>query len=177
MNCYTCQVDKPLPYVVTDDDNVVGRECQNCHKKAKRRERGLRKPGPKPQAQRRTHCGVGHEMTEENTLWANDAARGRVRDRCRTCFRLSAIKRNYGLEPEEYTALGDAQSWRCGICDTPFGLNPRDTHVDHDHDTGAVRGLLCLNCNTGLGLLGDSTEGLAKAVNYLAKAMSYLVGE
>jgi hypothetical protein len=44
--------------------------------------------------------------------------------------------------------------------------------VDHDHNTGAVRGLLCHSCNTGLGHLGDSVETLARALDYLQNCPS-----
>jgi hypothetical protein len=54
----------------------------------------------------------------------------------------------------------------CKICSKEFkrGVN---AHVDHDHDTGEVRGLLCLNCNTGIGKLGDSPQRCVNAAIYL----------
>lgn len=43
----------------------------------------------------------------------------------------------------------------------------KNKHLDHDHKTGCARGYLCNGCNRGLGMLGDSIEGLTKAINYL----------
>jgi len=47
-------------------------------------------------------------------------------------------------------------------------------HIDHDHTTGVVRGVLCKPCNTGLGLLGDSEEGLSRALDYLREGRKFL---
>lgn len=73
------------------------------------------------------------------------------------------IQDTYGLSPDEYQRLIVEQGGRCSIC----GDTMRKIHVDHDHDTGRVRGLLCPSCNTGLGHFNDSLEMLSKAFNYL----------
>lgn len=74
----------------------------------------------------------------------------------------------YNLKPGEYDALLLAQGGLCAICraDTP-GIRTRSFYVDHDHDTGRVRGLLCHRCNSALGYLNDDSALLAKAVHYL----------
>ncbi len=66
--------------------------------------------------------------------------------------------------PEEYTALLAMHNGCCAICREPFTKIPR---IDHDHETGAVRGLLCQLCNTGLGMFQDSPRLLAAAIIYL----------
>lgn len=76
------------------------------------------------------------------------------------------LERNYGISREEYDSLLASQENVCAIC----GKEPKRFNVDHDHKTGKVRGLLCSSCNTGLGKLGDSMEGLMKAYKYLEKA-------
>lgn len=55
----------------------------------------------------------------------------------------------------------------CAICGQPFVKTPQ---ADHDHATGQVRGLLCGNCNSGLGLLQDNPELLRAAANYLEES-------
>lgn len=73
--------------------------------------------------------------------------------------------RRYGLTGRDHAALVQAQDGRCAICSS----RPRaGLVIDHDHDTGKVRGLLCNNCNLGLGLMGDDSERLARAATYLA---------
>ncbi|HEV2178334.1 MAG TPA: endonuclease VII domain-containing protein [Stellaceae bacterium] len=80
--------------------------------------------------------------------------------------------RTYGLTEEMYSALLASQNGSCAICGSADPRGKRGSkyfHVDHDHSTGAVRGLLCLNCNTALGLFSDSAQVLLKAREYLQK--------
>ena len=60
------------------------------------------------------------------------------------------IKWKYGLTPERYVQMLAEQDHRCAICRIPFNQTKKGAAVDHDHDTGAIRGLLCGPCNTGL---------------------------
>jgi len=71
----------------------------------------------------------------------------------------------FGMTPKEYDRLLQNQNGKCAICGSEPGR--RQLAVDHDHETGEVRGLLCSNCNTGLGLLGDQLARLRVAVTYL----------
>lgn len=80
-----------------------------------------------------------------------------------------ALRRKYGMTLEEYDAILAAQGGVCAICGgPPVGPGGR-YHVDHDHVSGSVRGLLCGTCNTGLGQFKDSSELLSKAVAYLKR--------
>lgn len=73
----------------------------------------------------------------------------------------------YGLTQEGYDQLLAEQHGVCAICgDPPSGRN-RSLSVDHDHSTGVIRGLLCQRHNLALGLLGDSVEGIKRALEYL----------
>lgn len=76
------------------------------------------------------------------------------------------LENNYGLTAAAFDAMLTGQSGRCAICRTeePGG---RGWHVDHDHRTGNVRGLLCHGCNTGLGMFRDRPDALLAAVAYL----------
>ena len=87
------------------------------------------------------------------------------------------ISKTYGLSEEDYQMLLKKQNNSCGICgisETEFvskykgNRNLTKLFVDHDHVTGEVRGLLCDNCNRGIGMLGDTKEDLVKALNYLS---------
>lgn len=78
--------------------------------------------------------------------------------------RKSTLKRKYGISEEQAQNLVSGQAGKCEVC------NFREARcVDHDHNTGKVRGLLCKQCNAGLGLFKDSTEWLLNAVRYLQK--------
>ena len=83
---------------------------------------------------------------------------------CTEAARFAQIEKLYGLSREGFHALLERQEGRCAGCREPFDGTP---HVDHNHATGAVRGLLCRNCNLALGLLKDSPQTLGNLVEYL----------
>lgn len=76
------------------------------------------------------------------------------------------LKRRYGVTEEQYNILLDSQKKVCAICKN---LCKRGTRlaVDHNHGTGKIRGLLCDNCNKGLGCFQDSVKFLQEAITYL----------
>jgi hypothetical protein len=80
-------------------------------------------------------------------------------------------KRAYGMDPGEYESMLERQDGGCAICgnDSSAGTNSgrRNLCVDHDHDTGEIRGLLCNNCNRAIGLLKDNRALLLRAADYL----------
>jgi hypothetical protein len=78
----------------------------------------------------------------------------------------------YGLTLSEYDALLAAQGGACATCRRrPDQLRRKENlHVDHCHQTGRVRGLLCYECNAAIGTLGDTAEALRRAVAYLEAA-------
>lgn len=78
--------------------------------------------------------------------------------------RAAGLRLNYGMEPEAYHVMLVDQAGACAICREPFQAIP---HVDHDHATHAVRGLLCSACNTGLGGFRDDLNRLDAAKGYL----------
>jgi len=74
---------------------------------------------------------------------------------------------------QEVTNILVKQNKKCGICEIEIELGPK-THLDHDHETGKVRGFLCQKCNHGLGLFDDSVKNLKSAQKYLEKYNSEL---
>lgn len=110
----------------------------------------------------------------------------RVQSKCRECsnaynrrwtksdgFKLGQkarryrLKWRYGVTLEQYEAMLNRQGGVCAVC---RGASSKGTKlaVDHCHDTGAVRGLLCDNCNRAIGLLGDDADVLRRAAEYLS---------
>jgi hypothetical protein len=77
------------------------------------------------------------------------------------------IRRNYGITLDQYHDLLVAQSNGCAICGRTQEPDGRRLAIDHCHVSGNVRGILCNNCNNGLGSFGDSIEGMQKAIDYL----------
>jgi hypothetical protein len=93
-------------------------------------------------------------------------------DRLRTdpnYYRAGKLKKLYGLSTEEYDRLLEGQGGTCAICSKPCPTGRR-LAVDHAHDTGKVRGLLCANCNRGLGLFGEDMRVMTMAIQYLISA-------
>jgi hypothetical protein len=80
------------------------------------------------------------------------------------------LQSHYGISLDDYEALLAKQGGVCAICAKPPSSNgPRQKylHVDHDHSDGRVRGLLCANCNIGIGNLQDDPALLRKGAEYL----------
>lgn len=75
--------------------------------------------------------------------------------------------KKYGLDEEQFADMLDAQRGRCAICEKRIDVRNRPAHVDHDHGTGLVRGLLCAYCNTELGLHHDDARWFCRAGEYL----------
>ncbi|HXR74005.1 endonuclease VII domain-containing protein [Actinocrinis sp.] len=110
-------------------------------------------------------------MSEKAMQWA-DNNQERVLD--------SHLRRRFGITLEDYNRLLEAQDGVCAICGKPptvysapggrrrqgRQVRPRLV-VDHDHETGKVRGLLCVLCNRGIGLLQDSPDIIRRALTYL----------
>lgn len=79
------------------------------------------------------------------------------------------LRYQYGLTLAEWNTLFLSQNGVCAICHKTEIVNGRNLCVDHNHVTGKVRGLLCLDCNSGIGHLKDNKEYLASAIAYLDK--------
>ena len=83
--------------------------------------------------------------------------------------RKKELKRKYGITLEQYNQMFADQNGNCGICKRNQSEFTIALCVDHCHATGAVRGLLCMGCNTALGHLNDDPELVQSALNYLRK--------
>lgn len=112
------------------------------------------------------------KVRKYNKSWRkNNLERARVREKAyreRTLERERSQhrKRLYGLTPEQYDEMLAAQGGKCAICRSEFDGTP---HVDHDHATGKVRGLLCNGCNRCLGFANDNQQTLERAAAYLRR--------
>jgi len=99
------------------------------------------------------------------------------RSKCKACesaeSRIGGVqvwrhrRRRYGLSSTDYAKFVAVQGGHCGLC----GGDPdrRGLVIDHDHETGAVRALLCNRCNSGIGMFGESEERLMLAIAYLRR--------
>lgn len=86
------------------------------------------------------------------------------------------LRKNFNITLETKHLMHKTQYGRCAVCNT--SLSPNSAHVDHCHSTRWLRGLLCGNCNRGLGLFNDNTDLLIKAIKYLeVHETNYLEGK
>lgn len=92
--------------------------------------------------------------------------------RCEECTKAAQDYQRqhlYGLDPAEYERMFTEQRGLCAICgETPS--NVRGFHVDHDHDTGHVRGLLCHGCNVALGHLREDVARMRSMIEYVQRS-------
>ena len=94
-----------------------------------------------------------------------------TRERHRAAGRKASLKLRYGLTEDAVKAMMEAVGNCCEICDKPLLFTSNNTadsaHIDHCHDTGNIRGILCSRCNSGLGFFDDKEYLVKKALTYL----------
>ena len=118
---------------------------------------------------------TAHLRARDATRYAADPEAAKARTRSwqlanpekfkANCDRGNLVK--YGITPEEKRALFDKQEGKCPICTAPLLPGRKGMQVDHDHETGVVRGLLCALCNSMLGDFRKEPAWLQAAVLYL----------
>ena len=77
------------------------------------------------------------------------------------------LKRKFNMSTDDYQKMLEQQGGRCATCDKEKSSNGKRLAVDHCHTTGKIRGLLCNECNTSLGLLKENTDILQELINYI----------
>jgi Recombination endonuclease VII len=114
-------------------------------------------------------CPRCRKTKPRSEFWLSSTNSSGLQSHCKPCQRTRVRKHSrrrhlrlaYGMTPEDYQAMVKKQKGLCPIC-----LHKRRLHVDHDHETGVVRGLLCSGCNSAVGLL-DQPRRLRRAMKYL----------
>jgi hypothetical protein len=124
--------------------------------------------GPKTKVYCSRVCGMLHWALvnpERKKKKNNDAHRTRVGA---DHLHAKSLRLLYGLSVEDYSRMLASQGGVCKLCGSPPGTGrQKRLHVDHDHKTGKVRGLLCDHCNHALGKMKDDPVLLRKAAAYL----------
>ncbi len=95
--------------------------------------------------------------SRNNKWWANESNMRKM------------VLAKYGMTPEDYLILFNLQEGRCAVCDQHQLELDHRLNVDHDHQTGEIRGLLCRNCNMALGLLRDNSLLIGRLKEYVEK--------
>tara|TARA_B110000503_G_C7123040_1_gene403338 strand:- start:288 stop:947 length:660 start_codon:yes stop_codon:yes gene_type:complete len=138
---------------------------KNKEKVKAQRKAYFEKNKEKVKAQRKAY----YEKNKEKIKAQSKAYKEKNKGRFTNWVRARNLKSRYGISLHEYNLMLTEQKGKCACCGIHQNELPYKLYVDHDHDTGLIRGLLCSNCNTSIGKLGDNIEGLMKALNYLEK--------
>lgn len=168
--CSTCQRMLALSAFAANRSKLDGRQnnCRECTAEAYRRRREA-----SGKTVRRTNVPEGHKhclTCDEVKPWSewhrNVTASDGLSTLCKPCKaakgRAGHLKRQYGITEAQRDELIASQKGLCVIC-----LSAPAIHVDHCHKTGKVRGVLCFNCNSGIGKLGDDPDKTRRATAYL----------
>ncbi len=154
------------------DTSIPTKFCKKCSTLRKLDEFHKNKANPDGLQYRCKACStkdMAAYVKKKGPEWRKQFSRRYEKTR-KVCRRRLDLKTKYGITPAEYDKMLAAQGGGCAICQSKDAHNRWGTfHVDHNHDTGKVRGILCNRCNSALGLLGDDMEGVLKFVDYLTK--------
>lgn len=122
---------------------------------------------------RRYHARGWRARNPERNKATQRAAYHRNRAKANTMTRNSVLKRQYGITLEDYYNILQRQSGKCAMRSCSRRPIKHEFPVDHDHNTGLIRGILCHRHNLGLGQFGDSLDELLDAVYYLEEGQRY----
>ena len=158
--CTKCDMVKPLTdfYRASGTRDGHRSDCKPCNLAAQRRRYEADPDAAKARVKR---------WQQENSERLNAYRRDRrTEPEVKRADRAGHLKRKYGITIEQYETLLAEQGGGCAIC----GRKPRpdiSLHVDHDHRTGQLRGILCFRCNNALGDFDDDAGLLQQALGYV----------
>ncbi|MEV6484659.1 endonuclease VII domain-containing protein [Streptomyces sp. NPDC051576] len=173
--CTGCERDLPVASFATDRNRRDGLQvrCRGCvaeysaaHYRRRREALGktVREQADIPAGHKQ--CRTCGEVKPHSEWHRNSSASDGLSTRCKACRAVKGredhLKRNYGLTEAERDEMVASQMGLCVIC-----LKAPAVHVDHCHETGRVRGVLCFNCNSAIGKLGDDPDAVRRAAAYL----------
>lgn len=168
--CRRCEIVKmldefPLHRSMTDGRQSYCRECfAEIYRERRERAGHVVRPARIPDDHK--FCR-GCQQVKPLSEWApRRSTKSGYAFRCRECMsrrdRDRHLAASYGLDRDEVAALLESQHGLCAVC-----VQRPAIHVDHDHATSAVRGMLCFRCNAALGQLDDNVGRLRRAADYL----------
>ena len=150
--CTKCKKEKPdtREYFTADKHRRNGLRCQckECRNEVFRKRYKMHK---------KTYC-------EKQKIYLKT-------ERGKDAHRRARLKYCYGITVGDYNKLFQQQNGCCTICGRHQSELNKRLAIDHDHDTGKIRSLLCSRCNQGIGLFGENVTILKSAINYLNEAI------
>lgn len=164
--CLFCQ--KSLTVQLKGNAQTCSKECSIAHQNRMKSERSA-------------HARIGrlcvkcnqelNSSIKKGALYCSeDCKKSVLNQRYRDRNRHKPRERLYGITEDQYNQFLSDQNNKCAICHTDEPGGKGGWHVDHNHDTGIVRGLLCHKCNVGLGHFNDDSILIDRASKYLSKS-------
>lgn len=194
--CRDCNVEKPLDQFWRNRSSADGRAlyCIPCftrrnqeaaERRAARQGRTLPPPSARPRdlAPDEKYCPSCRQVLPLARFVRNKSTASGYGSYCRPCQAEKAaeslkrvhgssreyhLRRRYGVGTNEVLSRLESQGSSCLVCRRPITADT--AHVDHDHVTGKVRGILCFRCNSGMGHFADDPDTLVRAARYLLTA-------
>lgn len=145
-SCNKCKVSRPFQDFAKSKDTRDGLQlkCKQCNKEYRA-------------ANRDKLLAQSKQYREAN------------KDTVSASIRAWRLRNDFGISVEDYGRMHTEQGGCCACCGTPESLLPRRLAVDHCHETGQVRALLCTNCNIGIGMFKEDIQRLEQAITYLER--------
>ena len=167
--CTVCGESKPLAdfYKMAGMRDGHRNECKACNLVAKRR---------RYEADPAKYIAMVARWQKANPERVRETRRRRnAHPERQRKQRDSYYRRTYGISADEFDALLEKQDGGCAICGRKPERDP-SFHLDHDHLTGEIRGILCLSCNQGVGQFQDDPGLLERAAAYIREGRAPAVG-
>lgn len=169
--CKDCGVERPMSEFKINNTSAGGRirTCRDCmsikkYNRIRRLKPYVTKSFEYPDGTKL--CTQCNQVKPKSDFRSHYKKTGKLYSRCFVCQADSERMKNYGITGDEYRAMLLAQGGVCKICNKP-NWTEKFLYVDHCHDTGKIRGILCHNCNAGIGLFKDNVELLLLAAEYV----------
>lgn len=161
IRCWDCRINQARKYCANCSEKFAVKKglCENCYRRQLRATNENSRKGRNAVVLRWRQ----HNRDKVSQYKQEYQARPANKDR----HRKYLLKRVYGITEDEYYAMVTAQLGCCGICSQ---RSDQRLHIDHDHQTGVVRQLLCNRCNTLVGFIEKSAAGVVQtALAYIEK--------
>jgi hypothetical protein len=159
IRCSSCGEEKPVAMFTPSVAARGSGACRKCKGTAKR-------DYEKRNREKANAARTAHRLRNLERSRATARAHYRSNPEMYRNYNLG----RYGITTAEYDAMLAAHGGCCACCGVAANRNGKRLFVDHDHVTGSVRGVICHQCNAGIGALGDNIAGVRRALSYLERA-------
>lgn len=168
MNCAHCNTKFER---TSNNQKYCSLTCQTAVSNRKRLDKRCEERGRARMIGECRTCGAHFKKKKRADAFCSDACRAQGKSNVTPYSDIHRLRR-YGITEDQYKNLIARSGGFCEICGVPEVHAPKGRlHIDHDHSTGEVRGLLCQRCNHGLGHFKDSEALLSRASEYLSRSL------